>query len=97
MTKIIFLVIVLFSSIFASEEVLERDFRTEYLTFLAYTYAERFLDFQGRGLNRTRVAVGANLKISKIMDFETYYLHQVSNCTNVPTDKAVGSRLKFIS
>lgn len=75
--------------------ILERDFRTEYLTFSAYTYAERFLDFQGRGLNRTRVAVGANLKVSKIIDFETYYLHQFSNGTNVPTVKAVGSRLKF--
>lgn len=75
--------------------ILERDFRTEYLTFSAYTYAERYLDFQGKDLDRTRLVIGANLRVSKTIDFETYYLHQFTNGNNVPTVKAIGTRLKF--
>jgi len=84
-----------FNARYVPRIILERDFRTEFLTFSAYTYAERYLDFQGRDLNRTRVAIGANLRVSKNIDFETYYLHQFHNGTTVPTVKAVGSRLKF--
>ncbi|WPR77866.1 DUF2490 domain-containing protein [Algoriphagus sp. NG3] len=84
-----------FNARYVPRIILERDFRTEYLTFSAYAYAERFLDFQGRNLNRTRVALGANLKVSRTIDFETYYLHQFTNGINVPTVKAVGTRLKF--
>lgn len=75
--------------------MIERDFKTEYLTFSAYTFAERYLDFQGRDLNRTRVALGANLKVSRMIDFETYYLHQFKNGENVSTVKAIGLKFKF--
>ncbi|SFU02147.1 Protein of unknown function [Algoriphagus locisalis] len=74
---------------------LERDFKTEYLTFSGYTFVERYLDFQGRDLDRTRVAAGANLRVSKIIDFEIYYLYQFKNKANVPNVIAIGSRLKF--
>lgn len=74
---------------------LERDFKTEYLTFSGYTFVERYLDFQGKELNRTRVALGANLKVSRLMDFETYYLHQFSNGKNVPKVKAIGTKFMF--
>jgi hypothetical protein len=65
------------------------------LTFSAYTFAERYLDFQGKDLDRTRVAIGAILRVSRNIDFETYYLHQFSNPDNVPTVRAIGAKLKF--
>ncbi|PZX51922.1 hypothetical protein [Algoriphagus chordae] len=84
-----------FNARYVPRLIVERDFRTEYLTFSAYTYVERYLDFQGRGLNRTRLAAGANLRVSRSIDFETYFLHQFGNGDNVPTVKAIGSRLKI--
>ncbi|MEP0712131.1 DUF2490 domain-containing protein [Algoriphagus sp.] len=74
---------------------LERDFKTEYLTFSGYTFAERYLDFQGKDLDRTRITLGAILKVSKNVDFETYYLYQFSNPDNVPAVKAIGAKLKL--
>ncbi len=75
--------------------MIERDFKTDYLTFSAYTFAERYLDFQGRDLDRTRIAIGANLRVSRNIDFETYYLYQFENPDNVPTVSAIGVKLKL--
>lgn len=75
--------------------MVERDFKTEYLTFSGYFFAERYLDFQSKGLNRTRIALGANLRVSSNIDFETYYLYQFSNGDNVPSVNAIGTKFKF--
>jgi hypothetical protein len=73
----------------------EKDFRTTYLYFTAYTYAQYFAYFNDASKNNFSIAVGAQIKISHLIIFETYYLYQFQNEPKVGAVNAIGLRLRF--
>ena len=74
---------------------LERDISTVYLSFNLYCYAEYFANINSDAQNRTRFALGSELKVSKHINFEVYFVHQFDNGLGVPTVDAIGLALKF--
>ncbi|RFM27320.1 DUF2490 domain-containing protein [Deminuibacter soli] len=74
--------------------MLERDMHTAYLTFTAYVYAEYFFNLGQGELNRLRICGGAELKVTRILSFETYWFHQFGNKPEVQKVNAIGVSLK---
>jgi hypothetical protein len=74
---------------------LERDFKTDFLTFNGYVYAEYFLNFKSNTSNRLRLAVGSELRVSKHINFEVYFVHQFDGGLDILTVNAVGLVLKI--
>jgi hypothetical protein len=73
----------------------ERDLKTDFLTFNAYFYAEYFLNFKNNGSNRLRLALGTELRVAKHINFEVYFVHQFDNGLDIVTVNAVGLALKI--
>jgi hypothetical protein len=73
----------------------EKDMRTEYLYFTPNIYGEYYCYFNGAGLNRFRISAGIQTKVTKHLEFETYYVHQFANGKNVNALNAMGFTLKF--
>ena len=73
----------------------EKDMRTDYLQFTPYIYGEYFLDFTNSSGNKSRLCGGAELRVAKHMNFETYILYQFRDAGNVQDLTAVGIVLKF--
>jgi len=73
----------------------EREFRTDYLQFVAYTDVEYFLNVDESNQDRFRYSIGGDLKVSHAIIFETYYLHQFGNGTKVLPLDAISVVLKF--
>lgn len=74
---------------------LERDISTGYLSFNVYGYAEYFVNINSDAHNRTRFALGSEIKVSKHANFEVYFVHQFDNGLGVPTVDAIGLTLKL--
>lgn len=73
----------------------ERDCKTEYLTFTTYAYGEYFFDFNTSTQNKFRICLGAELWVSKIISFEMYYLKQFQGGQSGADVNALGVALKF--
>jgi hypothetical protein len=73
----------------------ERDFRTTYLYFTGYVYAEYYAFFDDAPTNRFSACLGAQLKVSRLIVFESYYLYQFQNPPKVGAVNAIGLRLRF--
>jgi len=73
----------------------EKDMRTEFLYFTPNIYGEYYVYFNGGGLNRFRISAGIQIKVTKHIEFETYYVHQFNNGKNVKSLDAMGLSLKF--
>ena len=73
----------------------EKDFRTTYLTFTGYVYGEYFVYFDNSPSNRFRAALGAIIKVSHLIVFETYYLYQFQHQPKVGALHVIGLTLKF--
>jgi hypothetical protein len=74
---------------------LERDFKTEFLTFNAYTYLEYFYNFNTGNKNRFRLAFGTEISVAHNLNFEIYLVHQFENGSQVNNVNAVGLSLKI--
>jgi hypothetical protein len=72
-----------------------RDFKTEYLTFDTYVWAEYFFYLNDNTQNRFRLTAGSDIKVSKNIDFEVYYLYQFQNKPSVEPLNAIGLQLNF--
>lgn len=72
-----------------------RNLKTEYLTFDAYAWSEYFWYWNDPTQSRLRIAIGAEIKVLKFMDFETYYMHQFQNKQYVEPLNAIGIQLDF--
>jgi len=72
-----------------------RDFKTEYLTFDMYVWAEYFFYLNDNPQNRFRLTAGSEIKVSKNIDFEVYYLYQFQNKPSVEPLNAIGLQLNF--
>ena len=58
---------------------LEREVQTGYIFFIPYIYGEYFANLYSGSANRFRVCFGYELKITKHIISETYFLHQFRN------------------
>jgi Protein of unknown function (DUF2490) len=72
-----------------------RDFKTEYMTFDTYIWAEYFFYLNDNSQNRFRLTAGSDIKVIKNMDFEVYYLYQFQNKPSVEPLNAIGIQLDF--
>lgn len=73
----------------------EKNFKTEYLNFDAFLYAEYYLYFKDETNNRFSVAAGFNVKVSRLILTQLYYLHQFEHQEKVGTLDAFGIKLIF--
>jgi len=67
-----------------------RNFKTEYLTFNAYTYGEYFFNLNENTQNKFRWCIGSEIKVLQSLSFEVYYLYQFPNGKTVPAVNAIG-------
>ncbi len=74
--------------------VLERDFRTEYLFFTASAFGEYFVYFGQPNLNRFRMQVGVELRVTKRINYEVLWNHQFANDPDVSINDAFGMSFK---
>ncbi len=74
---------------------LEKDLHTAYMYFTPNIYAEYFAYFGEKGFNRFRVSAGIQTKVTKHIEFETYFLHEFDNGERVEGLNAMGFSLKF--
>ncbi len=72
-----------------------RDFKTAYMTFDTYIWAEYFFYLNDNSQDRFRLTVGTDIKVIKNMDFEVYYLYQFPNKPSVEPLHAIGVQLDF--
>jgi len=73
----------------------EKDFRTTYLYFLAYTYVEYYAYFHNGNRNTLSAALGAQVKVSRLIVFDAYYLYQFQHEPLVNQLSAIGIRIRF--
>jgi hypothetical protein len=73
----------------------DKEFKTSYLTFSAFFYAEYYLYFNDEPNNRLSLALGADVKVSRLIVFEPYYLYQFEHAPKVDGVQAVGLKLIF--
>jgi len=69
--------------------------RTEYLTFNVYAWSEYFFYLNDNSQDRLRIALGTVIKVLKVMDFETYFMHQFQNKQYVAPLNAIGLQMDF--
>jgi len=72
-----------------------RNFKTEYLTFDIYLLTEYFFYLNDNTQNRLRLTAGSDIKVSRNIDFEVYYLYQFQNKPSVKPLNAIGLQLNF--
>jgi hypothetical protein len=72
-----------------------RNFKTEYLTFDTYIWAEYFFYLNDNSQDRFRLTAGSDIKVSRNIDFEVYYLYQFQNKPSVEPLNAIGLQLNF--
>jgi hypothetical protein len=70
-----------------------RGFKTEYMTFECYIWTEYFFYLNDHSQDRLRLTAGSEIKISKNIDFEIYYLYQFQNKPGVESLHAIGIQL----
>ena len=84
-----------FQSRYRPKLTVERGFETDFLTFTVYTYGEYFVNMNTENPDVFRLALGWEVKASKHLSFETYYVHQFDNGKNVKALDAMGLALKI--
>ena len=72
-----------------------RNLKTEYLTFNAYIWTEYFFYLNDNTQDRLRICLGAEIKVLKFLEFETYYMHQFQNKQYVQPLNAIGLQFNF--
>lgn len=73
----------------------ERDFKTEFLSFTGYAFAEYFVNFGQSSVNRFRTQVGIEIRVTKEINYEVFWNHQFQNQPEVPEVDAFGMTLKL--
>ena len=60
------------------------------MTFNAYAWSEYFFYLNDNTEDRLRIAIGAQIKVLKWLEFETYFMHQFQNKQYVAPLNAIG-------
>ena len=69
--------------------------RTEFLYFTPSIYSEYYVYFKKSKLNRFRISVGIQTKVTAHLEFEIYFLQQFENSDFVKSLSAMGLVVKF--
>jgi hypothetical protein len=70
-----------------------RNFKTAYLTFNAYIWSEYFFYLNDNSDDRLRLTIGSQIKVTKNLDLEIYYLYQFANQPGVQSLHAIGIQI----
>jgi len=73
---------------------LEKDLKTEYITFTANGSAEYFINFGNSAVNRFRTQLGVEIRVFKNVNYEVFWNHQFSNLPEIQEVDAFGMTLK---
>ncbi|HEY6502735.1 MAG TPA: DUF2490 domain-containing protein [Chitinophagaceae bacterium] len=73
----------------------EKAFKTDYLHFTVYTYGEFFVNINSENPDIFRWALGWEVRASKHLSFETYFVHQFEGSFNSLSVNAVGLAAKI--
>jgi hypothetical protein len=73
----------------------ERDFKTEFMTFTASGFADYFVNFGNSQLNRLRTQLGVEIRVTKHMNYEVFWNHQFANAPEVQEVDAFGMAVKL--
>jgi Protein of unknown function (DUF2490) len=79
-----------FKSRYRPRIVLERDLKTEFLTFTAYGFVEYFANFGNSSVDRLRTQLGIELRITRLLNYEVFWNHQFENQPEVQSVNAFG-------
>ncbi len=74
---------------------LEKDLHTDYLFFTASCFLEYYANFGQSDLNRFRFQLGLEFKVTKHINYETYWNHQFDHQPSIDAVDAFGMSLKF--
>jgi Protein of unknown function (DUF2490) len=84
-----------FKSRYRPRLMLERDLRTEFLTFTASGFLEYYANFGNSAVNKWRTQLGVELRVLKRMNYEIFWNHQFEQLPEVQEVDAFGMTLKF--
>ncbi len=73
----------------------ERDMRTQYLTFTGYGFFEYFANFGNAQVDRLRSQFGVELRVSRHFNYEIFWNHQFAHAPEVQEVDAFGMTLKI--
>ncbi len=74
---------------------IERDLKTEYLTFTAYGFVEYFGNFGNGQVDKVRTQLGVEIRVTKRMNYEVFWNHQFEHLPEVQAVDAFGMTLKL--
>jgi len=74
---------------------LEKDLKTEYISFTANGSAEYFINFGNNPVNRLRTQLGVEIRVFKNMNYEVFWNHQFANLPEIQKVDAFGMCLKI--
>jgi Protein of unknown function (DUF2490) len=74
--------------------ILEKDLHTEFMFFTASGFAEYFVNFGNSAVNRFRIQLGVEFKVTKIFNYEVFWNHQFANQPEVAEIDAFGMTVK---
>jgi hypothetical protein len=75
--------------------MIEKDLRTEFLTFTPSAFVEYFVNFGNGTVNKFRTQIGVEIRVLKRMNYEVFWNHQFENLPEVQAVDAFGMTLKF--
>jgi hypothetical protein len=74
---------------------IERDMRTEYLTFTANGFVEYYGNFGNGQVDKFRTQLGVEIRVTKRMNYEVFWNHQFAHQPEVQAVDAFGMTLKL--
>jgi hypothetical protein len=74
---------------------LERDMKTEFLTFTASGFAEYYINFGSPSVNRLKTQLGVEIRVFKRINYEIFWNHQYANEPEIAEVDAFGMTLKI--
>lgn len=84
-----------FNSRYRPRLMVERDLKTEYLTFTASGFAEYYVNFGNSAVNRFKTQIGVEIRVFKNVNYEVFWNHQVANEPEIQEVDAFGMTLKI--
>ncbi len=84
-----------FNARYRPKLMVERDLKTAYLFFTVTGSAEYFANFGNGAVNRFRVQIGTEIKVTRIINYEVFWNHQFAHQPEIQEVDAFGMTLKI--
>jgi Protein of unknown function (DUF2490) len=83
-----------FNSRYRPRLTLEKDLKTDYITFTANGSVEYFINFGNNPVNRLRTQLGIEIRVFKNVNYEVFWNHQFEHLPEIQKVDAFGMTLK---